>query len=74
MTFDSCGNQPAALTDDQLRQLTEKRAPFLQQLSEGVIIADADGRLVFVNEAAERLHDRDSLVDGAPGPTRTDTP
>ena len=28
----------------------------LNQLSEGVIIADVDGRLSFVNESAERLH------------------
>ena len=28
----------------------------LNQLSEGVIIADIDGRLLFVNESAERLH------------------
>jgi len=40
----------------QLEQLAHERAPILQQLSEGVIIAGTDGRLVFVNEAAEALH------------------
>ena len=28
----------------------------LRQLAEGVILADADGRITFVNDAAERLH------------------
>ena len=28
----------------------------LNQLSEGVIVADRDGKLTFVNQAAERLH------------------
>jgi len=43
-------------SDLNLGQLAHDRAPILQQLSEGVIIADAGGRLVFVNEAAEALH------------------
>ena len=56
MTFDSSGEEPAPGPNDQLKQLTEERAPILQQLSDGVIIAAADGRLMFVNGAAERLH------------------
>lgn len=33
-----------------------ERAAILSQLTEGVIIADAKGKIVFVNEAASRLH------------------
>ena len=33
-----------------------ERAAILGQLAEGVIVTDADGRIAFVNEAAERLH------------------
>ena len=56
MTFVPRGEDPAAMTEDQLHQLAGERAPILDQLSEGVIIAGADGRLMFVNQAAERLH------------------
>lgn len=38
----------------------------LDQLGEGVIVADADGRIVSVNRAAEEIHGR-SLIGGAPG-------
>lgn len=33
-----------------------ERAAILSQLAEGVIVTDATGRIVFVNEAASRLH------------------
>ncbi|EPX82788.1 PAS domain S-box [Rubellimicrobium thermophilum DSM 16684] len=33
-----------------------ERAAILGQLAEGVIVTDAEGRIVFVNEAAARLH------------------
>jgi hypothetical protein len=33
----------------------------LDQLGEGVIIADADGRMISVNRAAEEIHGRDNL-------------
>jgi PAS domain S-box-containing protein len=33
-----------------------RHSGILNQLAEGVIVADADGRLTFVNEAAERIH------------------
>ena len=56
MTFDPGTERPAANPDAQLKQLTDERAQILQQLSEGVIIAGIDGRLMFVNAAAERLH------------------
>ena len=56
MTFDPGTERPAANPDDQLKQLTDERAQILPQLSEGVIIAGIDGRLMFVNAAAERLH------------------
>jgi len=37
-------------------ELAREREAILSQLSEAVILADAEGRLTFVNEAAERLH------------------
>ena len=37
----------------------------LAQLAEGVIVADAEGRITFVNEAADRLHGQ-SLLDVPP--------
>jgi PAS domain S-box-containing protein len=36
--------------------LAAEQAAILGQLAEGVIVADREGRLTFVNEAAERLH------------------
>jgi PAS domain S-box-containing protein len=36
--------------------LAAEQTAILGQLGEGVIVADAQGRIVFVNEAAERLH------------------
>lgn len=39
-----------------LRQLAAERDATLRQLSEGVIVADAAGRITFVNDAARRLH------------------
>lgn len=37
-------------------ELAAEREAVLAQLAEGVILADAEGRTVFVNEAAERIH------------------
>ena len=56
MNFTSHDSAPADPTDAALRRLAQERAPILQQISEGVIIAATDGKLVFVNQAAERLH------------------
>lgn len=36
--------------------LAAEQAAILSQLTEGVIVADAEGRIMFVNEAAEQLH------------------
>ncbi|WP_411288636.1 sensor histidine kinase [Phenylobacterium sp.] len=36
--------------------LAAQRSAILSQLAEGVIVTDAEGRIVFVNQAAERLH------------------
>jgi PAS domain S-box-containing protein len=36
--------------------MAAERDAILQQLSEGVIVTDAEGRITFVNEAASRLH------------------
>jgi len=41
--------------------LAAEQAAILSQLAEGVIVADREGRLTFVNEAAERLHGVKSL-------------
>ncbi len=48
----------AALRQANLRHetLAAEQAAILGQLTEGVIVADAEGRIVFVNDAAERLH------------------
>ncbi|MDQ3144694.1 MAG: PAS domain S-box protein, partial [Pseudomonadota bacterium] len=56
MNSDTGSAASAANTEAELRKLADQRAPILQQLSEGVIIAGVDGQLLFVNEAAERLH------------------
>ena len=40
----------------QNEALAAERAAILGQLAEGVIVADRQGRIVFINEAAERLH------------------
>jgi PAS domain S-box-containing protein len=40
----------------QAEQALHEKAAILSQLAEGVIVADADGRLTFVNESAARLH------------------
>ena len=50
------GPPPPALTEDELKRLATDRAAIFNQLSEGVIVAGSDGKLLFVNLAAERLH------------------
>jgi PAS domain S-box-containing protein len=40
----------------QTEQALHEQAAILSQLAEGVIVADAAGRLTFVNDAAARLH------------------
>jgi PAS domain S-box-containing protein len=44
-----------------LRQFAAERDATLRQLTEGVIIADAEGRISFVNDAARRLHGVEAL-------------
>ncbi|MFN3688422.1 MAG: PAS domain S-box protein [Salinarimonas sp.] len=44
-----------------------ERAAIIGQLVEGVIVADAQGRITFVNEAAERLHGGSVLGVGPDG-------
>ena len=48
----------AAAEDAKLdaQSLERQHAAILGQLAEGVIVADVDGKLTFVNEAAARLH------------------
>ncbi len=40
----------------RVEELAAERALVLAQIADGVITADATGRIVFVNEAAERIH------------------
>jgi PAS domain S-box-containing protein len=64
--FDDVGGQARAvryvgtlqdITDrKQTEQELREQAAILAQLAEGVIVADANGRLTFVNEAAAHLH------------------
>ena len=44
------------VTNTKLQTLAAEREATLRQLHEGVIVTDADGRISFVNEAAEKLH------------------
>ena len=41
--------------------LAAEQAAILGQLAEGVIVTDCDGKTVFINEAAQRLHGVDQL-------------
>lgn len=64
--FDEVDGQPRAvryvgtlqdITErKQAEQVLREQFAILSQLAEGVIVADANGRLTFVNEAAARLH------------------
>ncbi|MCW3796513.1 PAS domain S-box protein [Sphingomonas sp. BN140010] len=64
--FDDVGGQPRAvryvgtlqdITDrKQTEQELREQFAILAQLAEGVIVADANGRLTFVNDSAARLH------------------
>ncbi|WP_310467071.1 PAS domain S-box protein [Sphingomonas sp.] len=56
MTGVTSQDSVTALTDDEIKHFAFDRAEILNQLSEGVIVAGADGRLLFVNQAAERIH------------------
>jgi PAS domain-containing protein len=42
--------------DAQAEALANERAAVLGQLAEGVIIADLAGRILYINEAAARIH------------------
>jgi phycocyanobilin:ferredoxin oxidoreductase len=54
----------------EAERLAAERAAVLGQIAEGVIIADAAGRITFVNEAAGRLHG--SVELGVPIPRYTE--
>lgn len=60
-TFLDITQRIAALADAEIakadtQSLERQHAAILAQLAEGVIVADAAGRLTFVNEAAAQLH------------------
>jgi PAS domain S-box-containing protein len=42
--------------NERIRSAAAEQAAILGQLTEGVIVADVEGRITFVNDAAERLH------------------
>lgn len=44
------------LEKDMLASVAAERDAILRQLSEGVILTDAGGKITFINEAAHRLH------------------
>jgi PAS domain S-box-containing protein len=58
------------LANERAMQQAAERSAILGQLGEGVIVADAEGRISFVNEAAERLHGVKML--GVPPESYTD--
>ncbi|MDP8994971.1 MAG: PAS domain S-box protein, partial [Pseudomonadota bacterium] len=41
--------------------IAAEQAAVLQQLAEGVVVADGDGRITFINEAAAQLHGTDRV-------------
>jgi PAS domain S-box-containing protein len=45
-----------AAAKTEAERVAAVREAILSQLAEGVIVADAEGRIVFVNESAQRLH------------------
>jgi PAS domain S-box-containing protein len=53
----------AALQDSEarLRKVNAEQQAILSQLAEGVIVTDATGRIIFVNEAAKQLHGVEAL-------------
>jgi len=63
----STGSRTGRAQIDGLQRglLFAQQSAILEQLAEGVIVTDAAGRIIFVNEAAERLHGVKSL-DVAP--------
>jgi len=63
----------AALRDAQARAeaAATEYAAVLNQLAEGVVVADASGRIVLVNEAAARLHGVSRLGVATPDYSRT---
>lgn len=56
---------PAVQARLEVERLLGERAAVLEQLAEGVIIADREGRITFVNRAAEDLH-QCALLDVPP--------
>nr|MBA3729252.1 PAS domain S-box protein [Sphingomonas sp.] len=56
MNLTLSGAEDANSAGSTIFGLASDQGPILQQLSEGVIIAGPDGKLIFVNHAAERLH------------------
>ncbi len=53
--------QALVASREALEREAREREAILAQLTEGVIVTDAQGRIVFVNDAAERLHGVKSL-------------
>jgi PAS domain S-box-containing protein len=53
------------LAESALAGDAAERSAILGQLAEGVIVADVDGRITFVNEAAARIHGMARLEVGA---------
>jgi PAS domain S-box-containing protein len=56
MPSDSRGHAPTTPREDAQTGPPSLVAAALSQLAEGVILADAQGRIIFVNEAAARMH------------------
>jgi PAS domain S-box-containing protein len=48
--------QELVALNEKVRSAAAEQAAILGQLTEGVIVADTEGRITFVNDAAERLH------------------
>ena len=56
ITAQKASNDALRRTSEQTAALAAEREAILGQLAEGVIVTDPSGAIIFVNEAAERLH------------------
>ena len=56
ITDRKCAEQALVALNGQVTARASEQAAILGQLTEGVIVTDTEGRITFVNEAAERLH------------------
>ncbi|MEO8040801.1 MAG: ATP-binding protein [Betaproteobacteria bacterium] len=52
-----------ARTNESLRESEARQVAIIENLAEGVVIADLDGKLLHMNQAAVAMHDFDDVAD-----------